>query len=159
MTNSAAKAPAGARYVESRPAEIDWIDAFPGERVAIRVHHSAVDGRYAIVDSISQPGTATPRHTHSEDEVFEVLEGTATLECDGLRMSAPPGTVIAVPAGTVHAWANFTDVPVHMRMTLTPGGFEDILGKLPHLTPQETIELAKQFGTVVVGPPLARSDD
>jgi quercetin dioxygenase-like cupin family protein len=158
MSNLAAKPLAGARFIESRPAEIDWIDAFPGERVAIRVHHSEVGGRYAIVDSISQPGTATPRHTHSEDEVFEVLEGNATLECDGVRMVAGPGTVIAVPAGIAHAWANFTDTPVHMRMTLTPGGFEDIFGKLPHLTPQETVELAKEFGTVVVGPPLARSD-
>lgn len=142
-------------FVVSHPDHVGWIEAVPGERVAIRVHNAQVGGRYSIVDSIARPGTATPRHTHAEDEIFTVLAGRLTLECAGVRMTVSPGGIVAVPAGVVHAWANFERDELRMRVMLTPGGFEDVLGQLPGRTPEQVAELAARFGTIVCGPPLS----
>jgi len=42
-----------------------------------------VNGRYAIMENIAAPGTATPMHFHAEDEFFHILEGTVTFSIDG----------------------------------------------------------------------------
>ena len=41
-----------------------------------------MNGRYAIMENIAAPGTATPMHFHAEDEIFHVLEGTVTFSID-----------------------------------------------------------------------------
>lgn len=47
---------------------IKWFEAIPGEQLCIRVHGTQVNGRYAIMENIAAPGTATPMHFHAEDE-------------------------------------------------------------------------------------------
>jgi len=42
-----------------------------------------VNGRYAIMENIAAPDTATPMHFHEEDELFHILEGTVTFSIDG----------------------------------------------------------------------------
>ena len=54
---------------------IKWFEAIPGEQLCIRVRGTQVNGRYAIMENIAAPGTATPMHFHAEDEIFHVLEG------------------------------------------------------------------------------------
>ena len=49
---------------------IKWFEAIPGEQLCIRVHGTQVNGRYAIMENIVAPGTATPMHFHAEDEIF-----------------------------------------------------------------------------------------
>jgi hypothetical protein len=62
---------------------IKWFEAIPGEQSCIRVHGTQVNGRYAIMENIAAPGTATPMHFHAEDEIFHILEGTVTFSIDG----------------------------------------------------------------------------
>jgi hypothetical protein len=38
---------------------IKWFEAIPGEQLCIRVHGTQVNGRYAIMENIAAPGTAT----------------------------------------------------------------------------------------------------
>jgi len=52
---------------------IKWFEAIPGEQLCIRVHGTQVNGRYAIMENIASPGTATPMHFHAEDEIFHIL--------------------------------------------------------------------------------------
>jgi len=54
---------------------IKWFEAIPGEQLCIRVHGTQVNGRYAIMENIAAPGTATPMHFHAEDEIFTSLKG------------------------------------------------------------------------------------
>jgi hypothetical protein len=42
------------------------LSAIPGEQLCIRVHGTQVNGRYAIMENIAAPGTATPMHFHAE---------------------------------------------------------------------------------------------
>jgi Cupin domain len=76
-------APEHSAAIVSRHDSIKWFEAIPGEQLCIRVHGTQVNGRYAIMENIAAPGTATPMHFHAEDEIFHVLEGTVTFSIDG----------------------------------------------------------------------------
>lgn len=137
-----------------RPADTEWFDAIPGERLAIRVSGNEVGGRFSIFESVAQPGTTTPQHFHREDELFHVLEGTLRFLLDGKTVDAPAGTTVVVPAGAHHAWRNRSDRPVRMLVIFTPGGVEALFRQVAGLAPAEIAALAASFGTQVVGPPI-----
>jgi len=64
------------------------------------------------------PGGATGRHSHPGIETGYVLEGTATLEIEGMppiAMSA--GTSYLIPAGKIHDAKNTGSVPVKVLAT------------------------------------------
>jgi quercetin dioxygenase-like cupin family protein len=46
---------------------------------------------------------------HSEDEIYLVTAGYATLESGGARALVHPGSVIYVPAGEVHRFTEITE--------------------------------------------------
>jgi mannose-6-phosphate isomerase-like protein (cupin superfamily) len=46
---------------------------------------------------------------HTEDEVYVVTAGRATLESGGERAAVGPGSVIYVPAGEVHKFTEITE--------------------------------------------------
>ena len=48
------------------------------------------------------PGGSIPLHTHDHQDVFHVLEGSATAEVDGERISLAAGDTAIAPAGTRH---------------------------------------------------------
>ncbi len=77
---------------------IKWFEAIPGEQLCIRVHGTQVNGRYAIMENIAAPGTATPMHFHAEDEIFHILEGTVTFSIDGDVFNASVGSIVVIPA-------------------------------------------------------------
>jgi mannose-6-phosphate isomerase-like protein (cupin superfamily) len=137
--------------------EEDWFDAMPGERLRIRVHSSAVEGRYTILEGEAQPLAGVPRHTHCEDETFLILDGVLTFEVLGERMEAGVGSIVVVPGGVPHAWRNFGDVPARSVATFSPGGIEDLILQVAGLSPEAVVDLAARYGTIVVGPPLERA--
>ena len=61
--------------IVSHHDSIKWFEAIPGEQLCIRVYGTQVNGRYAIMENIAAPGTATPMHFHAEDEIFTSLQG------------------------------------------------------------------------------------
>ncbi|NNM71617.1 cupin domain-containing protein [Enterovirga aerilata] len=141
--------------VVSRPEDARPFEAIPGEMISIRVHSSQVGGHFAILESLLQPRCGPPLHTHREDETFQVLEGTMTFLCEGRRLEGGPGTIVHVPAGMAHAWANLTDRPARMLVTLSPGGLEDIFAQLAGRSPAEFGELVERYGSVIVGGPIS----
>ena len=43
-------------------------------------------------------------HRHPYDETFVVLEGSATFTVDGEAIDVGAGTIVVVPAGSIHAF-------------------------------------------------------
>ncbi len=146
-----------ARHIVSRPDEGAWFNAIPGELIKIRVPSDAVGGRYAILEFVIEPGFGPPVHTHREDEIFEILEGTMTFQVGSDRLEAGPGTIVAIPAGMRHAWANFSHAPVRMLATFSPGGIETLFTQVAGLSQEQFIKLVESYGSMIVGPALARS--
>lgn len=53
------------------------------------------------------PGAAFPRHTHPGEEIIYVLDGSLEYEVDGKApVTLTAGSVLFIPAGTVHAARN-----------------------------------------------------
>ena len=116
--------------VVSHHDTIKWFEAIPGEQLCIRVHGTQVNGRYAIMENIAAPGTATPMHFHAEDEIFHVLEGTVTFSIDGDVFNASVGSIVVIPAGAHHAWRNRSNAPIRMWTFFSPGGVEELTPSL-----------------------------
>jgi quercetin dioxygenase-like cupin family protein len=133
---------------------IKWFEAIPGEKLCIRVHGTQVNGRYAIMENIASPGTATPMHFHAEDEIFHILEGTVTFSIDGDVFNASVGTIVVIPAGAHHAWRNRSNAPIRMSTFFSPGGVEELYPKLVGLSLEELSTVVEPFGSGIVGPPI-----
>lgn len=60
-------------------------------------------------------------HLHKAyDEVYYILSGTGVIEMDSIRQRIRPGSVAVIPAGTVHAIASDTDLPLEFIIFGTP---------------------------------------
>ena len=65
-------------------------------------------GSYEIFRQGGPEGSGPPPHSHPWDEAFYVLHGHAPLRARSRReLTAEPGTLVHVPAGTVH-WFRFS---------------------------------------------------
>lgn len=62
-----------------------------------------------------------PQHRHADhDEGFYVVSGTARFTVGQTVHDASPGTLVMVPPGAPHTFANLGDEPVVMINTFTP---------------------------------------
>lgn len=74
--------------------QVHWVEQFRVPDLSI--------GSYSIA-----AGGIDGQSPHTEDEIYVVTAGRATMEAGGERAAVGPGAVIYVPAGEVH---RFTDV-------------------------------------------------
>lgn len=85
-------------------------------------------GAWSISEWILEPGCPGPgAHSHPEDDVFFVLEGTVSLQLGERTLQAVPGTFACAPGGMVHDFANRSDRPARFLNITTPGGFEAVM--------------------------------
>ncbi|GAA4560294.1 cupin domain-containing protein [Pseudonocardia xishanensis] len=81
--------------------------------------------RYSISEWWLEPHTEGPgRHTHPEDDVFYVLDGTLTFLVGDEWIEAPKGSFVLAPGGTPHDFRNATDEPAGALNLSVPGAFE-----------------------------------
>ena len=85
-----------------------------------RIRFSQV-GDVLHADVWAAPGGDVPAHFHpSQEERFEVLEGTVRFVVGGKRVNAAPGTRVVVAAGVKHSFRNTGDVEAHLRIEVEP---------------------------------------
>lgn len=83
-------------------------------------------GRSATVELTELPGYRTAWHRHNNcDEAFYVLEGVLTIKLVDEVHELPAGSYVFIPRGTPHGQGNFTEKPVRLLTTFTPGGFDE----------------------------------
>lgn len=63
-------------------------------------------GGYEVFLQEGDEGTGPPPHEHAWDESFYVIEGEIEFGIGDDQMTARPGTLVHMPAGTVH-WFRF----------------------------------------------------
>ena len=65
------------------------------------------DMKYSISEWWLEPDTKGPgAHSHPEDDVFFVIEGTMTILVGDVWHDAPAGSFVLVPGGVVHDFEN-----------------------------------------------------
>ncbi|MFE0899568.1 cupin domain-containing protein [Streptomyces smyrnaeus] len=112
--------------------------------------------RLAIAESVLAPHTqGPPQHRHARhDEGFYILSGTVRFTVGDEDHEATAGTLVMVPPGTPHTFANLTDQPAVMLSTFTPDlyvqYFRDLQTELADgrpLTPQANIDAMSRYAT------------
>jgi quercetin dioxygenase-like cupin family protein len=76
-----------------------------GENVTVLASGDATEG-YEIFLQRGPEGSGPPPHSHPWDESFFVIKGLVAFGIGAESMTASPGTLVHLPAGTVH-WFRF----------------------------------------------------
>lgn len=103
-----------------------------------------VEGRFGVVECKLAPGWAgPPQHIHREhDETFYVVTGTVTFTSGTEVLTATSGSLVTVPIGDPHTFANTDSVnPATLLCTVTPERYLGYLRELQGLTPNSNGQL------------------
>lgn len=83
-------------------------------------------GMYSISEWWLKPWTKGPgAHSHEEDDVFYVLEGTVTFRVGDAWFDAKKGSFVVAPGGVVHDFENRTSKRAGFLNVSAPGNFEE----------------------------------
>ena len=87
--------------------------------------------RYSVSEWWLEPKTQGPgAHSHDEDDVFYVIEGTMSFLLGDRWIDAPRGSFVLAPAGTTHDFENRSTSRAGVLNISVPGGFE---GDMPDI--------------------------
>jgi len=97
-----------------------------------------------------------PQHRHARhDEGFYVVSGSASFTVGDTTYVAPAGTLVMVPPGAPHTFANLGEVPAVMLNTFTPDLYvqyfrdlRDMIAAGQPFTPEATVEVMARYATV-----------
>lgn len=83
------------------------------------------ESRYSVSEWWLEPHTQGPgAHSHPEDDIFYVIEGTMSFLVDTQWTHAPRGSFVLVPGGTTHDFENRGDARAGVLNLSIPGRFE-----------------------------------
>ena len=88
-------------FPESRPRSLHVV----GEQITILASKEATHG-YEVFFQDGPDGSGPPPHSHPWDETFYLIRGDIEFGIDEKSMIAKPGTLVHLPARTVH-WFRF----------------------------------------------------
>jgi len=97
-----------------------------------------------------------PQHRHAQhDEGFYVVSGTARFTVGGTTYDAPAGTLVMVPPGAPHTFANLSDQAVILLNTFTPDFYvqyfrdlRDMIATGQQLTPEASAQVMSRYATI-----------
>lgn len=146
MTNVSIVGPDGGEVIELGPA-----------RVRILEDGAATAHRLGIAEIVLAPhGDGPPQHRHAQhDEGFYVVSGTVRFTVGAAVHDAQAGTLVMVPPGVPHTFANPGDQPVVMINTFSPDlyvqYFRDLRGAMADGTPQAqaAADVMSRYATTV----------
>jgi mannose-6-phosphate isomerase-like protein (cupin superfamily) len=98
-----------------------------GDRVSaiFKADGHETSGRYSISEWWLEPHTKGPgAHSHPEDDVFFVLEGTMSFLVHDKWVDTPAGSFVLVPGGVTHDFENRGDKRAGALNISAPGDFE-----------------------------------
>lgn len=83
--------------------DLGTVEKIMGGPAYSTAHGPCVEGDRMIVALMRmKAGTGAEPHSHPNEQWIYVLEGTFRATIDGKRIDAPPGSLVYVPANTVH---------------------------------------------------------
>ncbi|MEU8724778.1 cupin domain-containing protein [Streptomyces antimycoticus] len=125
-------------------------------RLRILEDGSNTGHRLGLAESVLAPHTpGPPQHRHAQhDEGFYIISGTVRFTVGEQDYDATAGTLVMVPPGAPHTFANTTGQPAVMLSTFTPDLYvryfrdlQDMIAGGQALTPQANIEVMRRYAT------------
>jgi quercetin dioxygenase-like cupin family protein len=145
MTDVSITGPDGGEVIRLGPATLRILEdgSVTGHRIGI--------GEITLAPHAEGP----PQHRHAaHDEGFYVVSGTVRFTVGDQVHDATSGTLVMVPPGAPHTFANPGDEPAVMVNTFTPDlyvqYFRDLREQLAahgELTPATTVEVMSRYAT------------
>jgi quercetin dioxygenase-like cupin family protein len=101
-----------------------------------------------------KPGLRAVRHAHpGMEERWEVLEGRAAFEVDGVTIEAGPGSWVVAPPGRPHLAWNPTAQPVRLRIEMRPAlRWAEFVRRL--FAGEDPVALLDEYGEEIVLAPV-----
>ena len=94
-------------------------------RAVFKADGAETNNAYSISEWWLDPNTKGPGpHSHPEDDVFYVIEGTMTFLVGERWIEAPRGSFVLAPAGTTHDFENRSPARAGVLNLSYPGTFE-----------------------------------
>ncbi|MFJ6901877.1 cupin domain-containing protein [Streptomyces hokutonensis] len=112
--------------------------------------------RLGFAESVLAPHTpGPPQHRHAQhDEGFYIISGTVRFTVGDNDYDATAGTLVMVPPGVPHTFANMTDYSAVMLSTFTPDLYvqyfrdlQDMITSGQALTSQANIQAMSHYAT------------
>ncbi|WP_395298169.1 cupin domain-containing protein [Kitasatospora hibisci] len=125
-------------------------------RMRILEDGSTTGHRLGIAESVLAPHTpGPPQHRHAgHDEGFYIVSGTVRFTVGDGNHDATAGTLVMVPPGAPHTFANLSDEPAVMLSTFTPDLYVQYFRDLRDLhadgdavTPQAHLRVMGRYAT------------
>jgi len=125
-------------------------------RMRILEDGSNTGHRLGLAESILAPHTlGPPQHRHAQhDEGFYIVSGTVRFTVGHESHDATAGTLVMVPPGAPHTFANPSDQPAVMLSTFTPDLYVQYFRDLQEMfadgrppSPQASIETMSRYAT------------
>lgn len=123
--------------VGSRDGEVVLSDG--RSRVRVLEDGRTTAHRLGIIEIVLGPrGEGPPQHRHAEhDEGFYVVAGTVRFTVGADTHDVGPGTLVMVPTGAPHTFANPTDEEAVIISTVTPDHYVQYFRDLRNLATQD----------------------
>lgn len=116
---SSPRTPIVLRPGEGRPYSMGTMSAL------FKADGAETDNRYSISEWWLEAHSAGPgAHSHEEDDVFFVLEGTLHFLIGEDWIEAPKGSFVLAPGGLTHDFENRSDARAGALNLSIPGDFE-----------------------------------
>lgn len=137
------------------PAEGEVIPLGPIQMRILEDGHTT-DHRLGIGEITLPPHTEGPlQHRHARhDEGFYVVAGTARFTVGDTTYEAPRGTLVMVPPGVPHTFANPSDQVVVLLNTFTPDLYvqyfrelRDMSANGQPLSPEASAQVMRRYAT------------
>ena len=118
---------------------------------------STTSHRLGMAEIVLAPHTTgPPQHRHERhDEGFYVVSGTVRFTSGGKSFDAPPRTLVMVPPGAPHTFANPGQEPAVILNTFTPDlyvqYFRDLAEMIADgepLTTENTVKAMSRYATI-----------
>jgi quercetin dioxygenase-like cupin family protein len=88
------------------------------KRTVLQTVDLSIPDRQAVTAKAEFPaGVSAGRHTHPGEEIGYLLEGSVSVEVDGVSKTLKPGDAFAIPAGKVHNATNLGTGPATIVST------------------------------------------
>jgi quercetin dioxygenase-like cupin family protein len=101
-----------------------------GEKILFRRTSAETNGELVVIECTVEPdGAVAMAHVHpSQDERFEILEGTVLFRRGKESIRAEAADVVTIPAGTPHHFENVGDEAARFVTEIRPAlGFEQMV--------------------------------
>ncbi len=95
-----------------------------GGQIVSKATDEDTSGAYALFENVMPPHSPgpLPHIHHRHDEAFYVLDGELTVRIGTQTITAPRGSFVFVPHGTVHQPSNPNAQPARFLLIFSPGG-------------------------------------